>query len=447
MAEAGPAGEHQAAGTTNDDGNAPFQASASVTQTTATEFSILLFNVSGASTAAGMAEAQREGIKRVLNSEELELNTFSIFIFCSDNVINKKKTEFYNKLQTSHRTRNENAAIFYNKTAQTEFSPEYVPEIPVLPLHLKHRKQKQKAKEHIQSVENYVTEWTGKKEIVGDQLLEDARQHCQEAMSLLDKCPLRDTSYKALQEFRDDCLGRVAVTLIKWPHSGQQRGLRILLASWHGPHNGISSDKGEEYFLRIILFIEKLRKYYETHVAVLGGDFNLDTDPATANIENLRSQLQGITLFSFSDEKLMYTVVWPAGYLELQPGFPKEIHPEFPTVTVKDKELEPFNHPILLYRFAIKLPETKERENERERERERRAGQAYDVGTEERGGVVAEVDEEQVGRDDDEEEVDEKEEEEEETDEEEEGVEEEEEEGVDEEEVLNILFSKDCSLG
>ena len=236
MAEAGPAGEHQAAGTTNDDGNAPFQASASVTQTTATEFSILLFNVSGASTAKGMPEAQIEGINRVLNSEELELNTFNTFIFCSDNVINKKKTEFYNKLQTSHRTRNENAAIFYNKTAETEFSPEYVPEVPVLPLHLEHREQKQKAKELIQKVENFVNEWIGKKEIVGDQLLKDAQLHCQNAMSLLDLSPLRDPSYQSLQEFRDDCLGRVAVTKIASPHSDRQPSRQILLASWHGPH-------------------------------------------------------------------------------------------------------------------------------------------------------------------------------------------------------------------
>ena len=383
MAEASPSGKHQA--------------SANATQTTAIEFSILLFNVSSKKTAAGMAKAQREGIQLVLKSKDLKLNKFSTFIFCSDDVTDKKKTEFYAELKTLPRTRNKNAAIFYNKTAQTQFSPEYVPEIPVLPLHLKHREKKQEAKERIQKVKDYVTEWIGKKEIVGDQLLKDAQQRCQEAMSLLDLCPLRDPSYQSSQEFRDDCLGRVAVTLIACPHSGQQRGLRILLASWHGPHNGITFDKGQEYFQCIILFIEKLRKYYETHVAVLGGDFNLDTDLAKASIKNLRSQLQGITLFSFSDEKLMYTVVWPAGYLELQPDFPKEIHPEFPTVTVKDKKLEPFDHHILLYRFAIKLPETKEREkSERGMESERRAGKADDVGTKERGAVMAEVDEDQA---------------------------------------------------
>ena len=360
MAEASPSDKHQA--------------SANVTQTTAIEFSILLFNVSSTKTAKGMSKAQTEGIQLVLESEELKLNKFSTFIFCSDGITQPKKQVFNEKLQTSSPTRNTNAAIFYNETAQTQFSPEYVPEIPVLPLHLKHREKKQEAKEHIQKVKDCVTEWIGKKEIVGDQLLKDAQQRCQDAMSCLDLCPLRDPSYKASQEFRDDCLGRVAVTLIACPHSGQQRGLRILLASWHGPHNGITFDKGQEYFQCIILFIEKLRKYYETHVAVLGGDFNLDSDLATANIKNLRSQLQGITRFSFSDEKLMYTVVWPAGYLELQPDFPKEIHPEFPTVTVKDKELEPFNHPILLYRFAIKLPETKEREN-RERGTERERGE------------------------------------------------------------------------
>ena len=169
----------------------------------------------------------------------------------------------------------------------------------------------------------------------------------------------------------------------------------------------------------LIHFIEDLRKYYHMDVVVLGGDFNLDVDFVRENNDTLQSERQDVTLFSFLAEKLMYMVVWPENCLEQQPGFPKEIHPEFTTVTVDEKELEPFDHPILLYRFAIKLPETKETEKtERERERERRAGQAYDVETEERGAVVAEV-EEEVGRDDEEEEVDEKEDEEEETDEEE----------------------------
>ena len=95
MAEAGPSGEHQAAGAPNDEGNAPFRVPLSVTETKATELRILLFNVSGASNAAGMPEAQIEVIKRVLNSEELALDKFSTFIFCSDKVTNPKKRVFY----------------------------------------------------------------------------------------------------------------------------------------------------------------------------------------------------------------------------------------------------------------------------------------------------------------------------------------------------------------
>ena len=363
MAEARPAGKHQAAGAPND-GNALSRASASVTQTTDTDLSILLFNVSGTNTAKGMSEAQKEGIKRVLNRKELALDKFSTFIFCSDGITHPKKQVFNEKLQTSSPTRNKNAAIFYNKTAQTKFSPEYVHDVPMLPLHLEHWKQKQEAREHIKAVKNYVTEWTGKKQTVGAQdKLEDAQQLCQEAMSLLDISPLRDPSYKSTQGFRDACLGRVAVTLTQCLHSDTQRGLRILLASWHGPHTGIARDKRQEYFQRIIRFIEELRKHYQTHFVVLGGDFNLNSDQAMVSIVKLKSQqpnLPDIKLFSYSSEKLMYTVVWPVGYLELRPGFPQIIPLVPPTVQIKDLRwpLTPFDHTVFLYRFAVKLPET-----------------------------------------------------------------------------------------
>ena len=429
MAEARPSGEHQAAGAPN---------AGNVTQTGATELSILLFNVSGAFKNKRMSEAQNEGIQLVLESEELALDRSSTFIFCSDEITKTKKLAFNNKLQTSSPTRNTNAAIFYNQMAKYHFSPDDILDVPLLPAHLKLRQQHVKAiKEHIEKLEKYINKWSKENQTPGTQdELRDAQQLCQSTLSLFNS-----SSCELTPQFHNDCLGRVAVTLTKCLHNDR----RILLASWHGRHKKPKNIK-IKYLQDLIHFIEDLRKYYQMDVAVLGGDFNLDTDSTRDSIENLRSQLQGITLFPFSDKKAMYTVVWPEGHLEQQPDFPKEIHPEFPTVTVKDKELERFDHPILLYRFAIKLPETKERENERERERERRAGQAYDVGTEERGAVMAEV-EEEVGRDDEQEEVDEKEEEEEETDEEEEGVEEEEEAGVDEEEEFNILFSEDCSLG
>ena len=412
MAEAGPSGEHQAAGAPNDDGNAPFRVPASVTETEATELSILLFNVSGASTAKGMSKAQKEGIKRVLKNEELALDNFSTFIFCSDNITSPKKQTFNKELQTSSPTCNNNAAIFYNQMAICHFSSDDILDVPLLPAHLKLRQQHVKAiKEHIEKLEKYVNKWSLENQIPGAQdELRDAQQLCQLTLSLFNS-----SSCELTPQFHNDCLGRVVVTLTKCRHNDR----RILLASWHGQYKNDKNIK-KRNLQDLIHFIEDLRKYYQMDVAVLGGDFNLDTDSTRDSIENLRSQLQGITLFPFSDKKAMYTVVWPEGHLEQQPGFPKEIHPKFPTVTVEGKKLEPFDHPILLYRFVIKLPETKEAEpgKPRERERERRAGQAYDVGTEERGAVVAEVEEEEVGSDDDEKKVDEKEEEEEETDEE-----------------------------
>ena len=155
----------------------------------------------------------------------------------------------------------------------------------------------------------------------------------------------------------------MAVTLTQCLHSDTQRGLQILLVSWHGPHTGIARDKRREYFRRIILFIEDLRKYYHTQFAVLGGDFNLNSDLARATIVELKSQLPNlpdIKLFSFCSQNLMYTVVWPAGYLELRPDFPQIIPLNPPTVKVKDLRwpLTPFDHTVLLYRFAMKLPET-----------------------------------------------------------------------------------------
>ena len=154
----------------------------------------------------------------------------------------------------------------------------------------------------------------------------------------------------------------MVVTLTACPHNGTQRELRILLASWHGPRK-LTEQKNIDFFQRIILFIEDLRKYFQTEVAVLGGDFNLKIDLAKATIKKPRLQLLHIKPFKLPDEKLMYKVVWPAGYLELQPSFPRIIRLNPPSVTVKDSELEPFNHSILLYRFAINLKETKEREN------------------------------------------------------------------------------------
>ena len=82
----------------------------------------------------------------------------------------------------------------------------------------------------------------------------------------------------------------------------------------------------------------------------------MNSDLARANTENLKSEspaLLDIELFELP----------PASYLELPSGFPEIIPLNPPSVTVKDSELEPFNHPILLYRFTIKLKETKEREN------------------------------------------------------------------------------------
>ena len=133
MAEASPSDKHQA--------------SANVTQTTAIEFSILLFNVSSKKTAAGMAKAQREGIQLVLKSKDLKLNKFSTFIFCSDKVTNPKKRVFYEILQTSSPTRTENAAIFYTKMAESRFCPEYVCDVHTLPAYLKQRRQKAAGRE------------------------------------------------------------------------------------------------------------------------------------------------------------------------------------------------------------------------------------------------------------------------------------------------------------
>ena len=341
MTEAGPSGEHQAAGAPNDDGNAPFRVPVSVTQTEATELRILLFNVSGANKAAGMPEAQIEGIKRVLNSEELALDKFSTFIFCSDKVTNPKKRVFYEILQTSSPTRNENAAIFYNKMAESRFRPEYVCDIPSLPAYLELRQQNQEAKRHIERAG------------VKDKLI-SPEQLRQKTLPFLASSPMRSPSYESTQEFRDDCLGRVEVACITCPHNDTQRGLRILLASWHGPHTGKTAEEKQDYFQRIVRFIEDVKTYRQTDVAVLGGDFNLDTDLARDGIENLRSQLPDIELLELPDEKLMYTVVCPAGYLELRPDFPKIIGLNAPTATVHDSGLPPFNHPVLLFRFGVR---------------------------------------------------------------------------------------------
>ena len=100
---------------------------------------------------------------------------------------------------------------------------------------------------------------------------------------------MRSPTYESEQEFRDACLGRVEVACITCPHNDTQRGLRILLASWHGPHSGKIEEK-QDYFQRIVRFLEEVKVYREADVAVLGGDFNLNSDLARANTENLKSE-------------------------------------------------------------------------------------------------------------------------------------------------------------
>ena len=167
------------AGAPNDGGNAPFRVPASVTQTAATELRILLFNVSGASTVTGMNKAQKKGIKRVLNSEELALDKFSTFIFCSDMVTNPKKRVFNGILQTSSPTSNENAAIFYTKMAESRFCPKYVCDVHTLPAYLKQRQRKQQAKRHIETLAKRLTTGSGRNQTAGTQeepfSLEDAQ--------------------------------------------------------------------------------------------------------------------------------------------------------------------------------------------------------------------------------------------------------------------------------
>ena len=225
--------------------------------------------------------------------------------------------------------------------AESRFRPEYVRSIPELPAYLKQWQQKQQARRQ--------TETAGAK----DKLI-SSEQLRQQTLSFLASSPMRSPSYESTQEFRDDCLGRVEVACITCPHNDTECGLRILLASWHGPHIGKTKLEKQDYFQRIVRFLEDVKIYRQTDVAVLGGDFNLDTDLARDSIENLRSQLPDIELFEILDEKLMYTVVWPAGYLELRPDFPKIIGLNAPTVSVHDSGLPPFNHPILLYRFRVR---------------------------------------------------------------------------------------------
>ena len=73
--------------------------------------------------------------------------------------------------------------LFHNETAQTQFNPTYVHDVPLLPLHLEHLQKKQKAKEHIKKVEKCVIKWTEKKQIVGiEDEVKDVQQLCQRAI-------------------------------------------------------------------------------------------------------------------------------------------------------------------------------------------------------------------------------------------------------------------------
>ena len=92
------------------------------------------------------------------------------------------------------------------------------------------------------------------------------------------------------RQFCDACLGRVEVACIACPHNDTQRGLRILLASWHGPHNKKTAEKNErkKKIQRIVRFIEDVKIYYQTDVAVIGGDFNLNNYHAKDIVKNLR---------------------------------------------------------------------------------------------------------------------------------------------------------------
>ena len=118
------------------------------------------------------------------------------------------------------------------------------------------RQQKQQARRQ--------TETAGAK----DKLI-SSEQLRQQTLSFLASSPMRSPTYESEQEFRDACLGRVEVACITCPHNDTQRGLRILLASWHGPHSGKTEEK-QDYFQRIVRFLEEVKVYREADVAVLG---------------------------------------------------------------------------------------------------------------------------------------------------------------------------------
>ena len=56
-------------------------------------------------------------------------------------------------------------------------------------------------------------------------------------------------------------------------------------ASWHGPHNGYSNDKGRETAKRLITYV---RRKCQGHPFIIGGDFNLDANEFRVAVSDVK---------------------------------------------------------------------------------------------------------------------------------------------------------------
>jgi hypothetical protein len=129
----------------------------------------------------------------------------------------------------------------------------------------------------------------------------------------------------------------------------------ILLVSWHGPYK-VKDDRKVACFTELVRFVEKLRKKEGCSVAIVGGDFNMDSEHARQRFcQPFKSvgSVSGKVLDTYqptSDRKekgmLDYIVYWPENQLEsiqtsvLCPRYRRE------------PRNRPFDHNIVLFKFG-----------------------------------------------------------------------------------------------
>ncbi|KAL8589024.1 hypothetical protein ACOMHN_048005 [Nucella lapillus] len=134
---------------------------------------------------------------------------------------------------------------------------------------------------------------------------------------------------------------------------------RVLLVSWHGPHNNITDQAKAECFHTLIDFVINLQRRNNCSAVMVGGDFNISEIVAHDSLSDRKDQLQAEVISDYKQpahrkgfNKIDFVVYWPAQCYQVVEA--SVIEPEW---SAEDGS-HPFGHPIVMFRFKAIKPDT-----------------------------------------------------------------------------------------